>query len=67
MDEFDSLRPRSSRAQARLREGQLKHKLERLLATGEEETFKAGLQEEFGITPDHPRFGEMLKIWRASR
>jgi hypothetical protein len=64
---FESLRPRSSRAQARLRERQLKEKMEKLLEAGDEETFKAGLTEDFGIKPDHPKFKEMLKIWRAAR
>jgi hypothetical protein len=45
----------------------LKEKLEKLLRSGDEETFKAGLEEDFGIKPDHPRFAEMLKIWRGSR
>jgi hypothetical protein len=58
MDNFDSLRPRSARAEAHRRERELKRKLEKLLEI---------LEGEFGIAPDHPRYGEMLKIWRASR
>jgi hypothetical protein len=67
METFDSFRPRSSRAQARLRERELKRKLEKLLEVDDEVTFKVGLEEDFGITPDHPKYGEMLKIWRGSR
>jgi hypothetical protein len=67
MKTFDSFRPRSGQAAARLRERELKQKLERLLEVDEEETFRAGLEEDFGIKPDHPKYGEMLKIWRGSR
>jgi hypothetical protein len=64
---FDSLRPRTARGQARLRERQLKEKLERLLHANDEETFKKGLEEDFGIKPDHAKYAEMLKIWRGSQ
>ncbi len=67
MPTYDFLRPRSARAQARLRERQLKQKLEKLLQVDDEETFKAGLEEDFGIKPDHPKYGEMIRIWRGSR
>jgi hypothetical protein len=67
MKAFDSFRPRSGRAQARLREQELKQKLEKLLQLDDEETFRSGLKEDFGITPDHPKYVEMLKIWRGSR
>jgi hypothetical protein len=67
MKTFDSFRPRSGQAAARLREGKLKRKLEQLLEIDDEETFRAGLAEDFGITPDHPKYLEMLKIWRGSR
>jgi mannose-6-phosphate isomerase class I len=67
MKTYDSFRPRSGRAQARLRERELKQKLEKLLEVDDEETFRAGLEEDFGITPDHPKYAEMLRIWRGSR
>jgi hypothetical protein len=67
MKTFDSLRPRSGKAAARLRERELKRKLEQLLRVDDEETFRAGLAEDFGITQDHPKYSEMLKIWRGSR
>jgi len=67
MNEFDSFRPRSGRAQARQRERELKQKLEKLLEIDDEETFKQGLQEDFGIMPDHPKYQEMLKIWRGQQ
>ncbi len=67
METFDSFRPRGGRAAARLRERELKRKLEKLLEVGDEDTFRTGLEEDFGITPDHPKYGEMLKIWRGSR
>ncbi len=67
MTSFESSRPRTSRAQARLRERELKQQLERLLEAGDEETFKAGLAKDFGIERNHPRFEEMIKIWRDGR
>jgi hypothetical protein len=67
MEAFDSFRPRSGRAQARLRERQLKQKLEKLLEANDEETFRAKLAEDFGITPAHPKFAAMLKVWRDSQ
>jgi hypothetical protein len=67
MTDAEFFRPRTGRAQARRRERQLKEKLEKLLRSGDEETFKAGLEDDFGIKPDHPKFAEMLKIWRGSR
>jgi hypothetical protein len=67
MKRFDSFRPKSGLSQARHRERELKRKLEKLLAVSDEETFKAGLAGDFGITPDHPKYPEMLKIWRGVR
>jgi hypothetical protein len=67
MKTFDSFRPRSGQAAARLREREIKRKLEQLLEVDDEETFREGLAEDFGITLDHPRYAEMLKIWRGSR
>jgi len=67
MSSFESERPRTARAQARRRERLLSEKLQKLLQTNDEETFKKGLAEDFGINPDHPKYAEMLKIWRGSR
>ncbi len=67
MNTYDSFRPRSGRAQARLRERELKQKLEKLLEIDDEETLRTGLDQDFGIRSDHPKYKEMLKIWRGSR
>jgi hypothetical protein len=67
MKPFDSFRPRSGRAAARFREQELKRKLEKLLEADDEETFQAGLEEDFGITSDHPKYREMFRIWRGAR
>lgn len=67
MMSFESSRPRTSRAQARLRERELKKQLERLLEEDDEETFKVGLARDFGIGPNHPKLTEMLKIWQGAR
>jgi hypothetical protein len=67
METFDSFRSRSGRAAARARERELKQKLEKLLEAEDEETFRAGLNEDFGIAPNHPKYKEMIKIWRGSQ
>jgi hypothetical protein len=39
--------------------------LERLLEVVGEDTFRARLADDFGITPDPPKYAEMLKIRRG--
>jgi hypothetical protein len=42
-------------------------KIEQLTEIGDEETFKAGLERDFGIKPGHPKFVEIVKVWRDAR
>jgi hypothetical protein len=49
------------------RERLLKHKMEVLLKLKDENEFRAGVQADFGITPDDPRYEAMLKIWRDAQ
>jgi plasmid stabilization system protein ParE len=62
---FDFLKPRSGKGEARKREREVARKIERLMEAKDEETFRAGLERDLGIKPDHPRFAEILKVWRG--
>ena len=42
-------------------------KIERLMEIRDEETFKAGIERDLGIKPDHPRFAEILNVWRGAQ
>jgi hypothetical protein len=64
---FEFLKPRSGKGEAKKRERDLARKVERLMETRDEDTFKAGLERDLGIKPDHPRFAEILKVWRSVR
>ena len=61
---FDLLKPMSGKAAARRRERELADKLEKLMETNDEETFRKGLEQEFGITPDHPNYQGIMDVWR---
>jgi hypothetical protein len=63
----DFLKPRSGKSEARRREREVALKIERLLEIADEETFKAGLDRDLGIKPDHPRFAEILSVWRNAQ
>jgi hypothetical protein len=64
---FESLKPRSGKSEARKRERELARKIERLMEIRDEATFKAGLERDLGIKPDHPRFAEILNVWRGAQ
>jgi len=61
---FEFLKPRSGKSEARKREREVARKIERLMEIRDEGTFKAGLERDLGIKPDHPRFAEILNVWR---
>jgi hypothetical protein len=63
---FDFVKPRTAKGEARKRERELMTMLEKLMAIGDEATFREGLQKEFGIKPDDPRFKAILDVWRGS-
>ena len=62
---FEFTKPRSGKSEARKREREVARKVERLMEIRDEDTFKAGLERDFGIKPDHPRFSEILGVWRG--
>jgi hypothetical protein len=64
---FEFLKPRSGKEEARKREREVARKIERLMEIRDEETFKAGLEHDLGVKPDHPRFAEILNVWRDSQ
>jgi hypothetical protein len=64
---FEFLKPRSGKSEARKRERELARKIERLMESRDEETFKTGLERDLGIKPDHPRFAEILNVWRGAQ
>ena len=64
MGVFDEMKPRTAKGAARERERALMRSLQLLLKIRDEETFKAALREDFGIEPGHPRYAQILNIWR---
>jgi len=61
---FDFLKPRTAKGEIKKRERELMAKLVKLMEIDDEETFRAGLAEEFGITPEHPRYKQIMDAWR---
>jgi hypothetical protein len=64
---FEFLKPRSGKSEARKREREVARKIELLMEIRGEETFKAGLDRDLGVKPDHPRFEEILRVWRGAQ
>jgi hypothetical protein len=64
---FEFLEPRSGKSEARKREREVARKIELLMEIRDEETFKAGLDRDLGVKPDHPRFEEILRVWRGAQ
>jgi hypothetical protein len=64
---FEFFKPKSGLTEAKRRQREVERATERLMDIDDEETFKAGLEHDFGIKPDHPKFKEILNVWRASR
>jgi len=64
---FEIARPRTPRSEARKREQELMNKLAKLMEIDDEQTFEEGLQNDFGITPDDPRFVEIKRVWRDAQ
>jgi hypothetical protein len=64
---FEFLKPRSGKGEARKREREVARKIERLMEIRDEGTFKAGLERDLGINPDHSKFAEILNVWRDAQ
>ena len=41
-------------------------KLEKLMETNDEDTFREGLEKEFGIKPGDPRYEKAMNAWREA-
>jgi hypothetical protein len=65
MDDYSKTGPKTPRADAKFRERQTLQHLQRLLRSGTEEEFLAGLRKEpFRIDPNHPKYKKMILLWR---
>jgi hypothetical protein len=64
MDGYSKTGPKSSKAEIRERERVQKDRLNRVLQASDEALFQSLLEQEFGVSPSHPRFALMLQIWR---
>jgi hypothetical protein len=60
---FDVAKPRTSRGEARAREGLMMKKMEALLSESTEASFKEKLEKTFGIKPGSPQFDAALRAW----
>ena len=63
---FDEHRSRSGTADARKREREVARLITRLLEMDDEARLLEGLAD-LGIKREHPRYNEILKIWRDAR
>ena len=66
MTVFDEHKSRTGRSDARRREREVARLITKLLEMDDEEKLLEGLAD-LGITPDHSRHKEILKIWREAR
>lgn len=64
---FEFLKPRSGKGEARKREREVARKIQRLMEIRDEETFKAGLERDLRIKPEHPKFAEIINVWRDAQ
>jgi hypothetical protein len=63
---FDEYRSRSGKADARKREREVARLITRLLEMDDEAKLLEGLAD-LGVTHEHARYNEILKIWRDAR
>jgi hypothetical protein len=60
------LKPKTAKANIRQRERDLMSKLEKLMEIDDEDTFREGLEKEFGIKPGDPRYEKAMNAWREA-
>lgn len=63
---IDALKTSVGLSAARKREREIASLITRLLEMKDEATLLEGLAD-LGVTPEHPRYGEILKIWREAQ
>jgi alpha-D-ribose 1-methylphosphonate 5-triphosphate diphosphatase PhnM len=64
---FQVAKPRTPKGEARKREQELMEKLAKLMEIDDEQTFEEGLQADFGIRRDDPRFEQIKRVWRGGQ
>jgi hypothetical protein len=60
------LKPKTAKGNVRQRERDLMAKLEKLMEIDDADTFREGLEKEFGIKPGDPRFEKAMDAWREA-
>lgn len=60
------LRPKTAKGNIRQRERDLMAKLEKLMEINDEDTFREGLEKDFGIKPGDPRYDKAMNAWREA-
>ena len=60
------LKPKTAKGNIRQRERDLMAKLEKLMDINDEDTFRQGLEKEFGIKPGDPRYEKAMNAWREA-
>jgi hypothetical protein len=58
------LKPKTAKGNILQRERDLMAKLEKLMEANDEATFREGLEKEFGIRPEDPRYEKAMNAWR---
>ena len=66
MDIVKFVKPKTAKAAIRQRERDLMAKLEKLMEINDENTFREGLEKEFGIKPGDPRYEKAMSAWREA-
>ena len=61
---FEDAKPRSGIAEAKRREREISKSVQKLMEKRNEEEFVAGLEQDFGIKREDPRYEQILTTWR---
>jgi len=64
MSIFDEAKPRTGASESKKRTRVVSRAVRKLLDKRNEQEFVKGLEEDFGINREHPKFKEMMAIWR---
>ncbi len=60
------LKAKTAKGKIRQRERDLMAKLVKLMEINDEDTFREGLEKEFGIRPGDPRYEKAMNAWREA-
>jgi hypothetical protein len=64
VDDYQKSGPKTPKASSRERERDTLRRMERLLEIDSEREFIEELRNEAGVDPNHPKFKQMITIWR---